>query len=126
MVVFSLINVWQPIPKDEANKFFNIALGILFASIIIVAVIRRLLKTKTLRLDPESLSIKNKRLEVQDISVIYISHNKTIGIKPKKHRIVPISLCFELIKNQNDIEQLISWAKSKDINIEYGNFMKWI
>ncbi|RUT46568.1 hypothetical protein EJP82_12020 [Paenibacillus anaericanus] len=63
---------------------------------------------------------------MKDITAIYISNNKTIGIKPKKHRIVPVSLCFELIKNRNDIDQLIKWAKTKEIEVKYGSFMKWI
>lgn len=126
MVVLSLLNIWQVIQRNEVNYFNNVVLGIIFVSIIIVAVIRRLFKPKTLSLDPESMSINNKRLEVKDITAIYISNNKTIGIKPKKHRIVPVSLCFELIKNRNDIDQLIKWAKTKEIEVKYGSFMKWI
>lgn len=121
LCIFSIITT-----NDMTKKLFYLVFSIVYLLIITVAVIRRFLKPKLLRLEGKVLIIDDNRIEASDIERIFIDGNYIIGIKPKKNRIVPIALCFKFIHNHNEIKTLTDWAKSNNIKVSNKTFMRWI
>jgi len=128
LTILFILNIMNT--NNKTNKFLCLTLIIIFILTITAAVIRRFLKPRLLQLDSRCLIIDNKPLEAREISRLFIDSNCIIGIKPKKSRIVPISLCFKLINTNNEtsklIDSLVDWAKNNNIEVINKNFMKWI
>lgn len=68
------------------------------------------------------------RMVIQPRSMEIIGYlSQIIGIKPKGKRLVPSLLCFKIKGNEEEnIEEIIQWAKRNGIQIKYGRIFRWI
>ena len=107
-------------------KWIFIALSIFFLLIIAAVVAMRSLKPRRLQLGGGFLIINHNRLEADDISKIFIDGKGVVGIKPKKNRIVPIALCFEIVNSSDGIKALSGWAVNNHIDVTKTTFTRWI
>lgn len=107
------------------GKHLHLILSILFFLVVVFAVIRRMLKPKDLEIQDDSIIIKDYKFDANENAKIYIENEKIIGIKPKKKRIVPPSLCFEMM-SEKERSIFCDWAKRNSIEITEQTFMKWI
>ncbi len=127
MSILTLLSIFNIIIiSDKSHKLLYLVFSIVYLMIITVTVIRRFLKPRLLQLDSRVLIINNNQLEAKEISQIFIDGQYIIGIKPKKKRIIPIALCFKIISINNEVNTLIEWAKSNNIEVINKTFMKWI
>lgn len=126
LVLASLCILNSILVSDRANKWLYLGFSIIYLLIMIVVIVRRFLKPRLLMLENKVLIINHIHLEANDISRIYIDTTFTIGIKPKRNKIVPLRLCFKFCHTNKELNGLIEWAQNNNIKVSQGTFFRWI
>jgi hypothetical protein len=123
MVLLLLIHI-AAVAINGTLHFAGIISGTFCVFVLIVVWIRRARGPRLLGLDHGAIWIGNRKLEAKNILMIYMDQSQ-IGIKPKKSKIVPISLCFEYC-NKSESDSLMKWANDNGIEVLQRKFTRWI
>ncbi|MCR8656229.1 hypothetical protein [Paenibacillus endoradicis] len=133
MLLIIAIQIYRLIhQKDDVDNlyYFVIALTVFGVLVLIVSVVRTyIMEPREIRINNESIHIRGRIIRAEEIKMIMISINKkqVIGIKPKGKLIVPLSLYYCYMKDQDEgIQDLVNWANEKGIKLEMGSFVRWL
>ncbi|WP_422660932.1 hypothetical protein ACK8P5_10780 [Paenibacillus sp. EC2-1] len=104
---------------------------ILCLSTIVITIIRMCAKPFTLKIQGDSLSIRNRTLKTADIKEIRVQgyFKPLIGIIPVGKRITPINLVFRFFSEEEDraIKELTEWANVHQVKVKkYTQIKRWV
>ncbi|MCR8644435.1 hypothetical protein NV379_17410 [Paenibacillus sp. N1-5-1-14] len=86
-------------------------------------------KKRELTLNHKSIMMGGTELQANDISIIMISYGKNpnIGIRPGRKLMVPMKWSFRYEKDQElGVQLLEQWAKANKVEVQRGQYMRWI
>lgn len=100
-------------------------------STIVITIIRMFAKPFTLKIQGDSLSIRNRTLKAADIKEIRVQgyFKPLIGIIPVGKRITPINLVFRFFSEEEDgaIKELAEWANAHQVKVKkYTQIKRWV
>lgn len=116
---------------DVIYLWTRILVIILCLSTVVITIIRMCAKPFTLKIQDDSLYIKDRNLKASDIKEIRVQgyFKPLIGIIPVGKRVTPMNLAFRFFSNEEDqaIKELTEWASQHDVKVKkYTQVRRWV
>ncbi|MCQ6563290.1 hypothetical protein [Paenibacillus mendelii] len=115
---------------NDQQTIIYIYIGMIFIYLILLAIeiCKLFIKPSVLVFHPESLSIRGRSIEANEIERIMVMgyFKPILGIKPFGKKMVPFKLCFRFVgAAHTGIDELTRWAKQNNIAVINKRFMRW-
>ncbi|MNZ62761.1 hypothetical protein D3C78_808920 [compost metagenome] len=106
-------------------------IGSIAVCCVVIAIYTRSVvkRPSELVIDAQSISLHNRIIEAGEIERVMIQgyFKQIIGIKPFGSKIVPVSLCFRILNNEDmAIKELSRWAEQHQIPVVHKRFIRWL
>lgn len=114
---------------SSVSPMIGTLFSLFYTGALIALGIRMVIQPRSMEIIGEKMIVGRKEITAVHIDKLVIQGylSQIIGIKPKGKRLVPSLLCFKIKGNEEEnIEEIIQWAKRNGIQIKYGRIFRWI